>query len=259
MFTNQTSRRGFANRILNNFDLDNTADSGNRQSINLPKQFNHLIFQMYKESDKLERMAREEIPRAFPITEPIAYPSSKFATKHSSEEYMGAVSKIILEDAYYPMELCCDLKQSIQGTRLILENLYPTYIDNGIIRLEARNEFTNVLTTLGTIEKSIEQIQKILLHSVGQSPRETVDHRQLRKLRAHIIKIGWEIINQNKLPHELFPEQLYGEIMALRNQQPTPENMIYPQDIDLNELQQPRETSSCPLDPDTMNSLLDDV
>lgn len=169
----------------------------------LPSSMHEIIQYMFRLVFSLKNMAKKEIPRAFPHSEPILRYDHRY--RHSSAEMLNAVPVTRLQDANLAIETCIKLKNLLTNARSILDDFYPVQLDHPTFKTELGNKFAYNINVIDGFIKGIEKIHNQILIAKGQGLSPTVNREELEKLKNHIIKIGFDKKTSNKELIEKYP------------------------------------------------------
>ena len=169
-----------------------------------PSSFNRLIQHMLEVHARLIEMVRVDIPRAFPFTDPVVKQDSRY--RHASSEMFYAQPLTILQDANAAHEVCSELKRHLTTSRTLLSSLIPRRIESSYLVTEIQDKFQADIQMIDEAIENIDKIENILLRGKMSRPAETLNRKNLEKLKNHIIKIGYDYATKNSTPFEIFPE-----------------------------------------------------
>jgi hypothetical protein len=148
-------------------------------------------------------MIDNDIPNAFPFTEPKVRPDPRF--KHDDCELLNARPMTVLSDANAALEVCVRVKEHINAAKSILGSFFPTRIENAVFLTEVRDKFSADIENLNGFAENIEKIQNLLIRGKSASLSRTLDRKSLEKLRNHIIRLGYDAKVMGKKLVEVFP------------------------------------------------------
>jgi hypothetical protein len=167
-------------------------------------QFSNIIERLLDNASTLRRMREEDIPEAFPLSRTLG--SSDMNFQHTPWDFpMHNYFFSEIRDALAPHEAVSKISSIINGTLLILEDLYPSKIKSGQMLVDLKATFTTAVNILKQALLDLKEISKMVYE--GQSDKDELVRSltALRELRERMTVFGWEFVHGKckKIPKEL--------------------------------------------------------
>jgi hypothetical protein len=166
---------------------------------------------MFAESKKLERMVDHDIPEAFPIIETSGSPEGEWGQYFTQDEFFGARETTELEDANRSQSIINELLSSVNITMMLVTSLYPTEIRGVAHEIKIKDAFDSTKEWLENAKFALEGCQKTILSSTNNGIKTVINRKNLRLLKDHITKIGYNFFRTKKPPEELLLNTILEE------------------------------------------------
>lgn len=167
---------------------------------------------MIKKANDLDSMVASEIPEAFPLLPVSGGTDGEWAQYYDHAEYFGAQQKTELECSWRASDVLTKLLRELMYLQLIVGSLYPVEFQGSTHEIKIRDQFDKIKDWLDDGKAVIEHCQQIILSGIDSSLKPVVNRGNLRKLKTHIIRMGFEYVNEGKIPTHLSVERLAQSI-----------------------------------------------
>lgn len=167
--------------------------------------FTDITNKMLWESYKLKKMAEEDIPQAFPLSPPKSGRVPGF--HHTRYEMFDSGFSTEIEDGMYSIEVVTKMYTVFVGLQLLIDSLFPKNISNGVWDIEIMDQFEsakeNISESIATIRSYLSDLRK----NLDSSKMITVDRTEMRKLKKHVTRLGYDCVKNSSVPAELLRKE----------------------------------------------------
>jgi hypothetical protein len=160
--------------------------------------FSTISNKMLWDARELQRIAREDMPRAFPLTPPKGEIDSRY--KHTPYEMMGAGFLTDIEDGLYAIDVVKEISIILEGLQLVINSLFPTEFDNGSYTITLTDHLKKIKDNADTATMTVQKYLDSLEENVNADPIRTIDVRAIQKLERHLIRLGYEFVKNGVIP-----------------------------------------------------------
>ena len=179
-------------------DREQNAARGPRKE---PSIFSTITNKMLWEARELQRIARENIPRAFPLSPPKG--GSDPAYKHTPFESMGASSLTDIEDGLFAIDTVKEILTILEGTQIIINSLFPTSFDNGAWIFALTDQLKKAKEKVDTVATTVQKYLDSLEESIDAEPFPVIDTAVMQRIERHLIRLGYEFVKTADVPQDL--------------------------------------------------------
>ena len=168
--------------------------------------FSVITNKMLWEARELQRISRDKIPRAFPLSSPKG--GSDPGYKHTPFESMGASNLTDIEDGLFAIDTVKEISTILEGVQIIINSLFPTSIDNGSWVLALTDQLKKAKEKVDTASTTVQKYLDNLEESVDADPFSVIDSNVMQKVERHLVRLGYEFVKNATVPQELLSKAI---------------------------------------------------
>jgi hypothetical protein len=171
-----------------------------------PSMFSVITNKMLWEARELQRISREKIPRAFPLSPPKG--GSDPGYKHTPFESMGASNLTDIEDGLFAIDTVKEISTILEGVQIIINSLFPTSIDNGSWVLALTDQLKKAKEKVDASATTVQKYLDNLEESVDADPFSVIDSNVMQRVEHHLVRLGYEFVKNAVVPQELLSKSI---------------------------------------------------